>query len=131
MLKLALGPVLTWDPQRLASRDDIAFAGRVFARTLTTYAPNTDPDDQDRLVGDLATDTGTSSEDLKTWSFTLRDGVLWQDGTIVDLTAQGWRGCCALAINERGPIVGVGATESGEFRPVLWQDGVMRELTAA
>lgn len=57
--------------------------------------------------------------------------VLWQDGTIVDLTAQGWRGCCALAINERGQIVGVGATESGEFRPVLWQDGVMRELTAA
>ena len=80
---LALGPVLTWDPQRLASRDDLAFAGRVFARTLTAYAPNTDPDAQDRLVGDLATDTGTPSEDLKTWSFTVRDGVLWQDGTPV------------------------------------------------
>jgi hypothetical protein len=40
---LALGPVLTWDPQRLASRDDIAFAGRVFARTLTAYAPNVEP----------------------------------------------------------------------------------------
>ena len=41
---IALGPVVTWDPQRIGSRDDIAFAGRVFARTLTAYAPNTDPD---------------------------------------------------------------------------------------
>ena len=80
---LALGPVLTWDPQRLASRDDMAFAGRVYARSLTAHAPNVDPDAQDRLVGDLATDTGTASADLKTWSFTLREGILWQDGTAV------------------------------------------------
>ncbi len=78
---LALGPVTTWDPQRIASRDDAAFAGRVFARTLTAYAPNTDPGQQSRLVGDLATDTGTPSKDLKTWSFTLRDGLAWQDGS--------------------------------------------------
>ena len=80
---LALGPVVTWDPQRIASRDDMAFAGRVFARTLTAYAPNVDPDGQDRLVGDLATSTGTPSKDLRTWSFTLRDGIRWQDGTPV------------------------------------------------
>ena len=72
---LSLGPVVTWDPQRIASRDDVAFAGRVFARTLTAYAPDTDPDQQALLVGDLATSTGTPSKDLKTWSFTLRDGV--------------------------------------------------------
>ena len=58
----------TWDPQRIASREDMAFAGRVFARTLTAYSPSTDPEDQSRLVGDLATDTGTPSEDLKTWT---------------------------------------------------------------
>ena len=80
---LSLGPVVTWDPQRIASRDDMAFAGRVFARTLTAYAADTDPDRQARLVGDLATDTGTASKDLRTWSFTLRDGVRWQDGTLV------------------------------------------------
>ncbi|WP_345208098.1 ABC transporter substrate-binding protein [Fodinibacter luteus] len=80
---LSLGPVVTWDPQRIASRDDMAFAGRVFARSLTAYAPNTDPDEQHRLVGDLATDTGTPSKDLRTWSFTLRDGVRWQDGSPV------------------------------------------------
>ncbi len=80
---LSLGPVVTWDPQRIASRDDMAFATRVFARTLTAYAPNTDPGEQARLVGDLATDTGTPGKDLRTWSFTLRDGVRWQDGSPV------------------------------------------------
>ena len=80
---LALGPVVTWDPQRISSRDDVAFAGRVFARSLTAYAPSTEPDEQARLVGDLATTTGTPSKDLKSWSFTLRDGVRWQDGTPV------------------------------------------------
>ncbi|MFQ6172890.1 ABC transporter substrate-binding protein [Oryzobacter sp. R7] len=78
---LTLGPVATWDPQRIASRDDMAFAGRVFARTLTAYAPSTDPSRQSRLVGDLATDTGTPGKDLRTWSFTLRDGLKWQDGS--------------------------------------------------
>jgi len=80
---LSLGPVASWDPQRIATREDMAFAGRVFARTLTAYAPSTDPDEQSELVGDLATDTGTPSEDLKQWSFTLRDGVTWQDGSTV------------------------------------------------
>ncbi|HET9022417.1 MAG TPA: ABC transporter substrate-binding protein [Ornithinibacter sp.] len=80
---LTLGPVLTWDPQRIASRDDMAFAGRVFARTLTAYVPNTDPEGQATLVGDLATDTGRPGKDLRTWSFTLRDGVRWQDGSAV------------------------------------------------
>ena len=80
---LALGPVSAWDPQRIATREDMAFAGRVFARTLTAYAPATDASKQAELVGDLATDTGTPSKDLRSWSFTLRDGVKWQDGSPV------------------------------------------------
>lgn len=80
---LSLGPVATWDPQRMASRSDMAFAGRVFARTLTAYAPSTDPARQARLVADLATDIGTPSKDLRTWTFTLRDDVKWQDGSPV------------------------------------------------
>ena len=80
---LSLGPVATWDPQRMASRTDLAFASRTFARTLTTYAPSTDPAEQSRLVGDLATDTGTHNDDLTRWTFTLREGVRWQDGSPV------------------------------------------------
>ncbi len=80
---LSLGPVPSWDPQRIATREDMAFAGRVFARTLTAYRPDTDPDKQSTLVGDLATDTGKASKDLKSWTFTLRDDVKWQDGSAV------------------------------------------------
>lgn len=80
---MSLGPVTTWDPQRMTSTKDMAFAGRVFMRTLTTFPAGPDAAAQGRLVGDLATDTGRPSKDLKTWSFTLRDGVSWQDGSAV------------------------------------------------
>lgn len=80
---VSLGPVTTWDPQRMTSRKDMAFAGRLFMRTLTTFPAGPDAASQSRLVGDLATDTGRPSKDLRTWSFTLRDGVTWQDGSQV------------------------------------------------
>ncbi|MGL5929514.1 MAG: ABC transporter substrate-binding protein [Dermatophilaceae bacterium] len=80
---LTLGPVSTWDPQRIGSRPAMAFAGRMFVRTLTAYAPSTDPSGQARLVGDLATDTGTPGKDLRSWSFTVRDDARWQDGSPV------------------------------------------------
>ncbi|KRE43039.1 ABC transporter substrate-binding protein [Knoellia sp. Soil729] len=80
---LSLGPVLSWDPQRIAARDDAAFAGRTFLRTLTAYQPSTDVRNQSRLVGDLATDTGTPNKELTSWSFTLREGIAWEDGSKV------------------------------------------------
>ncbi len=80
---LSLGPVTTWDPQLMTSRQDMAFAGRVLARTLTAYGPVPDGGGEPRLVGDLATDTGTADRTLRTWSFTLRPGVTWQDGSPV------------------------------------------------
>lgn len=78
---MALGPVETWDPQRIASRDDAAFAGRVFARTLTAYQHGPDDRSQVTLTGDLAVDTGTADRTLRVWTFTIRDGVKWQDGS--------------------------------------------------
>jgi peptide/nickel transport system substrate-binding protein len=36
-----------------------------------------------KVVADLATDTGTTKDHGKTWSFTLKDGVKWQDGTAI------------------------------------------------
>lgn len=78
---LSLGPVLTWDPQRIASRDDGAFASRVFLRTLTAYAPAESEEGAATLVPDLATDTGTPNETLTQWTFTIRSGVKWEDGS--------------------------------------------------
>jgi peptide/nickel transport system substrate-binding protein len=80
---LSLGPVTAWDPQRIGSRDDMAFATRTFIRTLTAYQPSGSVGEQSTVVGDLATDAGHPSADFKTWSFTLRDGVTWQDGSPV------------------------------------------------
>lgn len=80
---LSQGPVLAWDPQRITSRQQALFAGRTYLRTLTTYAPATDLAGQRELVGDLATSTGRPSEDLREWSFTLRSGATWQDGSRV------------------------------------------------
>ena len=77
---LRQGPVSTWDPQRLIDGTDMAFAGRVFQRTLTAWAPATRQDTMPALVPDLATDTGKVAAGGKSWSFTLRSDVTWQDG---------------------------------------------------
>jgi len=77
---LRQGPVGMWDPQRLNVGADMAFAGRVFQRTLTAWAPATRQDTLPALAPDLATDTGKVSDGGRTWGFTLRNDVTWQDG---------------------------------------------------
>jgi peptide/nickel transport system substrate-binding protein len=78
---LSLGPVATWDPQGMSMPQDMVFAGRTFVRTLTAFPPGPDAASQRMVAGDLATDPGTVDKTLKTWTFTLRDGVKWQDGS--------------------------------------------------
>jgi peptide/nickel transport system substrate-binding protein len=80
---LALGPVDTWDPQRISAPQDIAFAGRTFLRTLTAFPSGGDGASQHKVVGDLATDAGTPDASMKTWRFTLRKGITWQDGSAI------------------------------------------------
>ncbi|RCG32929.1 ABC transporter substrate-binding protein [Sphaerisporangium album] len=53
-------------------------ASLLFTRQLTGYRKGADGI---KLVGDLATDTGTTTDGGKTWTFTLKDGLKWQDGT--------------------------------------------------
>lgn len=71
------------DPQRNYVGEDFAFDNAYLVRTLTAYKPSPDAKESSQLVGDLATDTGTASNAGKTWSFTLRDGVKWEDGSAV------------------------------------------------
>ena len=80
---LRLGPVPAWDPQRLSVGAEMAFAGRVFERTLTAWAPATHQDTLPDLAPDLATDTGTVSAGGRGWRFTLRSDATWQDGNPV------------------------------------------------
>ena len=70
------------DPQRNYTGSDLAFVGSTMRRALTSYAyaPGSEGS---QLVGDLATDTGTPTEGGKVWSFTLRDGATYEDGSAV------------------------------------------------
>ncbi len=59
---------------------------RLVYRTLTTSAPG-NAEDNTAMVPDLATDLGTVSEDGLTWTFTLKDGVMFDDGTPITSSA--------------------------------------------
>jgi peptide/nickel transport system substrate-binding protein len=66
-----------WDPQRTYIGRDLATATRLFYRTLTQLTSD------NKLVPGLATDTGKASDGNKTWTFTLKQGPKWQDGSPV------------------------------------------------
>ncbi|QSY52368.1 ABC transporter substrate-binding protein [Streptomyces griseocarneus] len=51
----------------------------LYNRTLTAY--KFDDKGRGKVVGDLATDAGTASDGGKTWTFTLKDGLKFEDGS--------------------------------------------------
>ncbi len=69
------------DPARNYVADSLNFS-RLIYRTLTTYKAVPGKDGT-TVVGDLATDTGTATDGGKTWKFTLKDGIKYEDGTVV------------------------------------------------
>ena len=69
------------DPQRIYTGEDLAFFGATIMRSLVSYQYSPDEAEGQVLVPDLATDTGQVSEDGKTWTFTLREGLTWEDGS--------------------------------------------------
>lgn len=73
-------PIEHLDPQRVYVGRDISNLSRTVYRTLVTFPASEDPDAAQTPVPDLATDTGTSKENGKQWSFTIKDGVKWEDG---------------------------------------------------
>ena len=68
------------DPQRVYVGTDGANIGRLWSRSLVQFPVTEDAAKASTPVPDLATTTGTSSDHAKTWKFTLKDGVKWQDG---------------------------------------------------
>lgn len=75
---LVAGTIATWDPQLMYVGPEAFFAQRTFVRGLTAYGTGTQ---QREVQGDLATDAGTPSDGARSWSFTLREGLQWQDGS--------------------------------------------------
>lgn len=69
------------DPQRIYTGVDLGWTSRLVYRSLVQLPASTDAAESAQVQPDLATDTGTSSNGAKTWKFTLKDGVKWQDGS--------------------------------------------------
>ncbi len=69
------------DPQRNYTGEDLAFTSAYLNRTLTSYKVSTDEKTANELTPDLATDTGTPNDDATSWSFTLKEGPTWEDGS--------------------------------------------------
>ncbi|MDF3140717.1 MULTISPECIES: ABC transporter substrate-binding protein [unclassified Streptomyces] len=50
-------------------------------RGLTGYKATSNDGSKHEIVGDLATDSGTTTDGGKTWKYTLKDGIKFQDGS--------------------------------------------------
>jgi len=76
------------DPQGGYRGDQILVNSQLILRGLTGYYEEIAADGKItlKLAGDLATTTGTASDGCKTWSYTLRDGIKFQDGTPITST---------------------------------------------
>jgi peptide/nickel transport system substrate-binding protein len=72
----------TLDPTRAYFTDSTAIMSDLVTRSLTQYAYNEKTNDM-QLIPDMATDLGRPSSDNKAWTFTLRPGLKYEDGTPV------------------------------------------------
>ncbi len=93
------------DPQRVYTGEDLAFFGGTLQRSLLGYKFSPDEKEGTSLVPDMATDLGTATNGGKTWSFTLRDGLTWQDGSEITCAdvAYGTSRTFATSVISEGP----------------------------
>ncbi|MEV7324805.1 ABC transporter substrate-binding protein [Streptomyces sp. NPDC093970] len=68
------------DPAQIYVSDEGSLATLIH-RGLTGYKSTDDKGVGHEVVGDLATDSGTTTDGGKTWKYTLKDGIKFADGT--------------------------------------------------
>src|SRR3954470_11995276 len=79
----------TIDPAEAYYLDTMSVDGQLLTRSLTQY--RYDPDQKQMvLVPDLATDLGQHNDDYTKWTFTIRDGVKFEDGSTVTAKDIAW-----------------------------------------
>jgi peptide/nickel transport system substrate-binding protein len=72
----------TLDPTQAYYTDSTAILSDLVTRSLTQYSYNPETNDM-QLIPDMATDLGRPNEDNTEWTFTLREGLKYEDGTDV------------------------------------------------
>jgi peptide/nickel transport system substrate-binding protein len=82
-------PFESADPQRIYYGLELANFKRLIYRSLVGFPITEDPVEGATPLPDLATDTGTPNEDASSWTFTIKDGVKWEDGS--DITCEDFR----------------------------------------
>ncbi|MEV6109542.1 ABC transporter substrate-binding protein [Streptomyces sp. NPDC051940] len=82
IIMLQRDPWAHLDPAQIYVADEGALS-RLIHRGLTGYK---NVDGKQTVVGDLATDSGQTTDGGKTWKYTLKDGIKWADGT--DITSK-------------------------------------------
>ena len=76
---ISFTPLETMDPSEIYYVHTYAIGSGLIFRSLTQYS--IDPETGNAvLVPDLATDLGTHNEDYTEWTFTIRDGVRYENG---------------------------------------------------
>ncbi|MEU6535410.1 ABC transporter substrate-binding protein [Streptomyces sp. NPDC047000] len=70
------------DPAQIYVSDEGSLA-TLLHRGLTGYKATTDDGKAHEVVGDLATDSGTTTDGGKTWKYTLKDGIKFADGSAI------------------------------------------------
>lgn len=73
----------TFDPTQAYYTDSTAIMSGLVTRALTQYVHDPDTDDM-VLVPDMATDLGRPNDDNTEWTFTLREGLRYEDGSPVE-----------------------------------------------
>ena len=77
-LRTVADSISSLDPQRVYSDRDVALVSTYLHRTLVTYDMKSGSAGS-VLVPDLATDIGRSSNQHKTWTFTIKDDVVFEN----------------------------------------------------
>jgi peptide/nickel transport system substrate-binding protein len=73
------------DPAQIYVSDEMVLS-QLIHRGLTGYKATSDDGKEHEVVGDLATDSGTTTDGGKTWKYTLKDGIKWADGSAITAT---------------------------------------------
>lgn len=107
------------DPSAQFYQDSGAIMSRLVHRSLTAFIHR---DGKQVLVPDLATDLGQVSADGLTWTFTIKDGIKYSDGTTVTADDIAYSVKRSFAFTDTGPTYQVDFLKDGAKYEGPWDD---------